>query len=300
MDRVYLTLFYVFKFLIKIMPKCAEDGFIKALAWLYMRLDKRHFNVVMTNLNLAFGNTKTDDEKLEIARRVYINFARFLGVNFIKNQNTTKQDVLKRVEFKNEEFLEQAMASNRGVIVATAHLGEWELFSLAMAAKYGAVSIIGRKLDSKSMDRVLSKNREQFDIEVIEKSGAARGILKALKSRRIVGILVDQNTAKSEGVEVEFFSRRALHTPAASIMALKSGALIVPAYIRLLENGKNEICFDEPIDVNELSDKLGKDAAVLSATQAQASSCECAIKRAVDQYFWFHKRFKHFYESEYR
>ncbi|MDL0088867.1 lipid A biosynthesis lauroyl acyltransferase [Campylobacter gastrosuis] len=295
MDRVYLCLFYVFKFIIFITPNALHNAIAKGLAFIYMRVNKRRFRVVMSNLNMAFGDEISMQKKLEIAKKCYFNFAKFLGINFIKNQNTTKQKVLNRVRFKDEKFLLEAINSGRSVIVATAHFGEWELFSLAMAARFGAVSILGRRLDSKSINEILNANRTQFDIELIEKSGAAKGILRALKQKRLVGILVDQNTAKSEGIEVSFFGKRVLHTPSVSIFAQKTNALIVSAFISSVDEQMSEICFFKAVDINDFD----KANAIKLATQAQADACEAMIRQKPDEYFWFHKRFKHFYERIY-
>lgn len=299
MNAIYLISFYLLKALVFLLPSPILRPFFIALARLYFKLSKKRRENLLTNLNLAFEESLSKDEKLKIAKRCYENFALFLGLGFLQNQNASKKSVLAKTSFKNEKFFTDALASGRGVIVATAHLGQWELFSLAMAARYGGIAIVGRSVDSKAINAILQRHRSQFNIELIEKSGAAKGILKALKAGKTVGILVDQNTAKDEGVEVSFFGKRALHTPAASVLALKTGALIVPAFIRNLKNGTSEIEFNQPIDLELLATQLGKDKAILSATQAQASSCEAAVRKAVDEYFWFHKRFKHFYEKEY-
>lgn len=299
MSFVYLSAFYFLKFLVWLCPNWLSKAFFVALARLYYAISKKRRHTILTNLNLAFEETLSHDEKERIAKECYEIFAIYLGLNFIKNQNIDKKTALKNVSFKNEQYLNDALNSGRGVIIATAHFGQWELFSLAMAAKFGGVSVVGRKLDSTAMDKILQKNREQFDIEVIEKSGAARGILRALKQRRLVGILVDQNTAKSEGVEIKIFAKRALHTPAASTLALKSGALIVPAYISQ-KGDLSQIEFYPAIDTGLLCEKFGKEEGILMATQMQAHSCEDAIKKSPSEYFWFHKRFKHFYEEDYR
>ncbi|KEA45603.1 lipid A biosynthesis acyltransferase [Campylobacter mucosalis] len=295
MDKLYLALFYIFKFIITITPNSVHNAIVKFLASIYMRLNKRRFKVVMTNLNLAFGDEISMQRKLEIAKQCYINFAKFLGINFIKNQNTTKEKVLKKVCFKNENFLIEAINSKRPVIISTAHFGEWELFSLAMAARFGAVSVLGRRLDSKSIDKILNANRTQFDVELIDKQGATKGILKALKQGRIVGILVDQNTAKSDGIEISFFNKRVLHTPSVSIFAQKTDALIVNAFISQIDENLSEICFFESIDIT----KFDKENAIKLATQAQADACEAMIRQKPDEYFWFHRRFKRFYKEAY-
>ena len=296
MDRLYLAGFYTLKFLIFIMPSSLQNMLAKFLAFAFMKLKKKRFHVVMTNLDLAFGETKTKEEKLDIAKKCYYNFAKYLGINFILNQNTTKQKILKQVVFKNEHFLLDAMKSGRPIIVTTAHFGQWEIFGLAVAAHFGPSSVLGRKLDSSVMDKILRANRSQFDVELIDKDGGAKDILKALKARRIVGILVDQNTAPKEGIKVQFFGKDVLHTPAASVLAQKTNALIINAFIYQKGENLNEICFEEPIDIS----MFDKEDAVQKVTQMQCSACEEMVRARPEEYFWFHQRFKRFYEKEYK
>ena len=296
MDRLYLAGFYTLKFLIFILPSSLQNMLAKFLAFAFMKLKKKRFHIVMTNLDLAFGETKTKEEKLEIAKKCYYNFAKYLGINFILNQNTTKQKILEQVVFKNEHFLLDAIRSGRPIIVTTAHFGQWEIFPLAVAAHFGPSSVLGRKLDSSVMDKILRANRAQFDVELIDKDGGAKDILKALKARRIVGILVDQNTAPKDGIKVQFFGKDVLHTPAASVLAQKTNALIINAFIYQKGENLNEICFEEPIDISTFD----KEDAVQKATQMQCSACEEMVRARPEEYFWFHQRFKRFYENEYK
>ena len=296
MDRLYLAGFYTLKFLIFILPSSLQNMLAKFLAFAFMKLKKKRFHVVMTNLDLAFGETKSKEEKLEIAKKCYYNFAKYLGINFILNQNTTKQKILEQVVFKNEHFLLDAMKSGRPIIVTTAHFGQWEIFGLAVAAHFGPSSVLGRKLDSSVMDKILRANRAQFDVELIDKDGGAKDILKALKARRIVGILVDQNTAPKDGIKVQFFGKDVLHTPAASVLAQKTNALIINAFIYQKGENLNEICFEQPIDISTFD----KEDAVQKATQMQCSACEEMVRARPEEYFWFHQRFKRFYENEYK
>ena len=296
MDRLYLAGFYTLKFLIFILPSSLQNLLAKFLAFAFMKLKKKRFHIVMTNLNLAFGETKSKEEKLEIAKKCYYNFAKYLGINFILNQNTTKQKILEQVVFKNEHFLLDAIRSGRPIIVTTAHFGQWEIFGLAVASHFGPSSVLGRKLDSSVMDKILRANRAQFDVELIDKDGGAKDILKALKARRIVGILVDQNTAPKDGIKVQFFGKDVLHTPAASVLAQKTNALIINAFIYQKGENLNEICFEEPIDISTFD----KEDAVQKATQMQCSACEEMVRARPEEYFWFHQRFKRFYENEYK
>ncbi|MGP1485133.1 MAG: lipid A biosynthesis lauroyl acyltransferase [Campylobacter sp.] len=295
MDKFYLFCFYAFKFIIIFTPNTFHSVVAKSLAQIYFKLGKKRLHTVMTNLNLAFGDEKTQDEKMQIAQKCYVQFAKFLGINFIKNQNISKEELLKKVRFTNENYIQDAINSNRPIIVTTAHYGDWEIFPLAVAAKFKPASVVGRKIDSPGINAIVGKNRTKFDIELIDKSGGARAIIKAAKGGRIIGMVVDQNTAKSDGIEVKFFNKRALHTPAASIIAQKINAIIIPGFIRCDDEKGYEICFFEPIDIS----KMPKEEAVQIATQLQTDAEETIIRSKPDEYFWFHKRFKHFYEKEY-
>ncbi len=289
MDKIYLTAYYFVKFVVFVLPNFCLNGFANFIAFFAYLIDKKHKRIILANLNLAFGDKISHEKKLEICKNCYKFFANF-GIDFIKNQNTTKEKILQKVNFENEKIMQDALNSGRGVILQTAHFGNWELASLAIAAKFGKISVIGRNLDSAVMDKILIKNRTQFDIELISKTKAAKNSLKALKNGRILGILTDQNTIKSEGIKVSFFGKDVLHTSAASIFAQKTDALIVSAFIC-----ENVVKFFEPIDIN----KFDKNEAVLKATQLQSNATENIIRQKPEEYFWFHKRFKAFYGEIY-
>lgn len=299
LDYFYLGLYYFVSFVVKILPKTLLKGFLRLLSAAFYHLDKKHTNIMRVNLKMCFANL----EKSEIERLIkknYYNFALF-GTEFLLNQNANKEQILSKISFENEGLFKEVLSQNRPIIVQTAHYGNWELFSLAMAAKFGAVSIIGRELDSPKMNEILSINRSRFDIELIEKKSAVKPVLKALNNRRLLGILVDQNTAKSEGLECEFFSHKIMHTHAASVFASKTGAIIIPAFIQRDEKDEDsfKIIFYEPIDMEILSQNHSKDQAIQIATQAQSDATAAQIRRKSDEYFWMHKKFKCFYEDSY-
>ena len=299
LDYFYLGLYYALRFFVKIAPKCVLKGFLKSLASTFYHLDKKHTNIMRVNLKMCFATLK-DDEIERLIKKNYYNFALF-GAEFLLNQNTTKEQILSKISFENEELFNSVLSQNRPIIVQTAHYGNWELFSLAMAARYGAVSIIGRALDSAKMNEILSTNRTRFDIKLIDKKSAVKQALKALNNRRLLGILVDQNTAKNEGLECEFFSHKIMHTHAASVFASKSGAIIIPAFIERNESKDDsfKIVFYEPIDMQVLSQNHSKEEALRLATQAQSDATAAQISKKPDEYFWMHKKFKCFYKDSY-
>lgn len=287
-DFLYLTLYYFLKFLIFITPQSALKTLLNAISALFYKFDKKHTKIMRVNLKMC-GYEGSEAEK--IIKSCYKNFAYF-GLNFLKNQGASKEEILSQVRFENAQMVQNALNSSKALIFQTAHYGNWELMSIACAAHFGvSISVVGRRLDSAMMNKILSKNRTRFNIELIDKSGAARGVLNALKNGRVVGMLVDQNTAAKDGIECKFFGKKILHTPAASIFAQKLNALIVPTFVH--QDGEiSVISFYEPI-------KFDENSSIQSATQAQSDATERVIRQKPDEYFWMHKKFKHFYESAY-
>lgn len=287
-DFLYLTLYYFLKFLIFITPKSALKALLNAISALFYKFDKKHTKIMRVNLKMC-GYEGSEAEK--IIKSCYKNFTYF-GLNFLKNQGASKEEILSQVRFENAQMVQNALNSGKALIFQTAHYGNWELMSIACAAHFGvSISVVGRSLDSAIMNKILSKNRTRFNIELIDKSGAARGVLNALKNGRVVGMLVDQNTAAKDGIECKFFGKKILHTPAASIFAQKLNALIVPTFVH--QDGEiSVISFYEPI-------KFDENSSIQSATQAQSDATERVIRQKPDEYFWMHKKFKHFYESAY-
>ena len=294
MDKFYLFLYKFFNFVVHALPNKIVLGFLNFIAFCFYIFDKKHYKIMSVNLGFCFPNlNKNEIDK--IIKSTYKNFA-FFAYDFLKNQNLDKEQILAKVNFINSHFLENALGLGRPIIVQTAHYGNWEITSLAMAAKYGKVAIVGRRLKSAVMSEILRKKREKFGIELIDKKGGAKQMISVLKKGIMLGILVDQD-AGFEGIECEFFGKRIMHTPVASVFAQKLNALIVPAFARRnLENPNlTDFEFYEPIDINEISGN-----AVQIATQMQSDATKKVIEAKPDEYFWMHRKFRHFYDESYK
>ncbi|MCR2059498.1 lipid A biosynthesis lauroyl acyltransferase [Campylobacter helveticus] len=282
-NKLYLFLYYLLKFLTALLPEFLLQKLGLLVAKITFHLNKKHRKIIDINLQICFPQ-KTKEERNQISLKIYQNFAKF-GIDCIKNRNTTKEKILKKVHFDNEEILINALKSQRPLILTTAHYGNWELASLAYAAKFGKMSIVGRELDSKAMDIILSQNRTQFDIELIDKKGGLKKMLKALKNRRTLGILTDQDCATNESLRLEFFGKEVNYQMGASVIAKKTNALIIPAFIYQKAGTFHIKCF-EAMDATLKS--------IEELTLYQAHCVEEMIKFKPDEYFFFHKRFRSF------
>ncbi|TKX33054.1 lipid A biosynthesis lauroyl acyltransferase [Campylobacter aviculae] len=289
-DWLYLFAYYTLKFLVMIMPDFILDFLAFIVAKIVFKINHKHRKIIDINLQICFPE-KNQLQRDELSFQIYRNFANF-GLDCIKNQNTSKEKILNKVVIDNEEIINEALKSQRGIIFTTAHYGNWELLSLAYAAKFGAISIVGRKLESQKMDSILAKNRTQFDIDLIDKQGGLRKMLNAIKNKRVLGILTDQDCTDNESIGLDFFGKKVNYQMGASVLAQRTKALILPAFVYQGEDKKFHIRLFKTIDPLEKS--------IEELTLYQANCCEEMIRFKPDEYFFFHRRFSSYDETIYK
>jgi len=294
-DKLYLWLFNAFRAMVRRSSPKIYGPIFSILGSVLPFIDRKHAKIAMINLDFAFGDSLSKTEKKKIIKGCYENLL-FNLADFVKNQGIDKKELLSKVEFENESIVEDAIKRGEKIVFITAHYGNWELLPLAVAARFGPLTGVGRKLDSKPMNEILKRNREQYDIRVLDKKGAMKGLISDMKEGRMVGLLVDQNTAEKEGVLIEFFGKKARHTPSASLLARRFNAKIIPAFITSEDRIRYKIRFYDPILCEKSEDQQSD---ILACTQKQADITEKVIREKPSEWFWFHKRWKNQYEEIY-
>ncbi|HHH19299.1 MAG TPA: lipid A biosynthesis acyltransferase [Campylobacterales bacterium] len=297
-DYFYLFLYKIFTLLSKLLPRPLMNRLLRGLSWVAYKMDKKHQHIINANLRLAFGEEMGQQERDSIGKRTFYNLLQTI-VGFMRRNGKSKEELLQNITFKNEHILQNAIDANKKIIFVTGHYSNWELLPPAITSKFGITLVgIGRKLDSKLMDRVLINNREQFGVEMLYRRGGMKGALKSLKEGKAVGLLLDQHLgAKQGGIEVEFFKHRTMQSPAASVMARSFEADMIPAYISTDDYSNYVVTFYEPIPCVKTDDK---DADLLAMTQAQAKVMEEVIEAKPEEWFWVHKRWKGLYPEIYQ
>ena len=297
-DYLYLFTYNSFAFLAKILPINIMNYLLKGLSSFAYKVDKKHHHIINANLKLAFDNKLTQKDRDDIGKRVFYNLLQTI-IGFMRRNGRSSDELLQNITFENEHILQEFIDKNKKIIFVTGHYGNWELLPPAITAKFGITLVgVGRKLDSDLMDRVLIKNREQFGVEMVYRKGAMKGLLKALKNGKAVGLLLDQHLGvKQGGVEVEFFGHKVLHSPSASVIARNFEVAVIPAYISTDDYQNYTITFYQPLPFIKTEDK---EADILSMTQAQAKVMEDVIRAKPNEWFWVHKRWKGFYPEIYQ
>ncbi len=259
-------------------------------------LDRRRTHVARVNLDLAFGDTMSQEEKERIILRSYENLM-VVALDTILNQGADKERILSKVSFENEKILQEAMKSGKPIIFVTAHYGNWELGTLAIAAKFQIpLSVVGRPLDFPWANHILTTTREQFGVRMIPKRKAMKDMIRVMKNKGTLGLVVDQNTAGSQGELIDFFGHKARHTPAATILARKFDTVVIPVYSQTNDYRHWTVTFYDPLPMEHNGD-MEKD--ILQHIQKQAKITEEVIRKKPDEWMWIHKRWKNQYEELY-
>jgi Kdo2-lipid IVA lauroyltransferase/acyltransferase len=220
---------------------------------------------------------------MHVIDRMYESIARMLTV-FARFPSLNRGNIKSLIRYEGIENFEAGLQRRRGVLVATAHFGNWELSAYAHALMTAPMNVVVRPLDNARVDALVETQRALSGNRIISKRDAARDILRALKANEAVGILIDQNTALDEGVFIDFFGTKACAGSAFAKLAHHSGAAVVPGYALWSETEQKYVLrFDREI-------KLTGD--VLKDTQAIHSHLESVIRRHPDQYLWIHRRWK--------
>jgi KDO2-lipid IV(A) lauroyltransferase len=264
---------------------------IGTLAYL---LDIPHRRIVRTNLRSAFPEWSR--EKIHrTSRRVF----QHLGTTFVEIcqlATYSKSDVVDRVRVVGAERWRQALDRNQGLIIVSAHLGNWE-FGMQFAACFMPKAALGvaKNIRFKPLDRWVHRLRTRFGTSIIYKKGALPDMRQALRRGETVGLLVDQSRRK-ESVGVNFFGHRAPATPAAAFLGIRCKSPIMPIFCVRDTSGHLTIHVDPPLDLKWTGDLR---ADLQANTQLITDAVEKMIRRYPDQWFWLHKRWKKYHPHLY-
>ncbi|UCE39963.1 MAG: lysophospholipid acyltransferase family protein [Candidatus Aminicenantes bacterium] len=284
------TEFFGFQFLkipFSVLPRpiCLAIG--GALGSLIYRIDRKHRLIALSNLKTAFGSQFSVAQQKEIAMSSFRHFGSVFA-DIIKVRHMKRGKVLRLLTIEGTEHLEKAVLKGKGVLIFSAHLGNWEM-ATALVSQIGKVNVIARALDNRLLEKELLKIRKKLGANVIYKQQAARPILRALEAKEIVAILIDQNVVRNQAVFVDFFGKPAATTPSLASFFLKTNAPIVPVFCYPVRKGKYHLKILQSLKIT-VTDKEEQD--VLKITQLCTKIIQNQIQENPNVWLWFHDRWK--------
>jgi Kdo2-lipid IVA lauroyltransferase/acyltransferase len=234
--------------------------------------------------NLSFACPELEDKHRErIIDGVFKSLARVL-VAFSRFPDLNPDNIGNLIRYEGLEHYQRAKAKGRGILVATAHLGNWELSAFAHAFMTEPMGVMVRPLDNPLIDGLVERYRGLSGNKLIFKRDSALSVVRALKNNEAVGILIDQNTTPAEGVFIDFFGKRACAGAAFAKLAAKTGATVIPGFAFWHE--------DEERYVLRFYPEIQMSGDAQADTQHIHGEIERIIRRYPDQWMWIHRRWK--------
>jgi Kdo2-lipid IVA lauroyltransferase/acyltransferase len=258
--------------------------------WASYWLDRRHVRIGEKNLALAFPE-KSETERRRILRASYLNLGR-CAAEYIRLGGFFHGRFRKRVSYERFDYWEwlKAKYPGRGLLILSAHFGNFELLSAAHALKGSQISLVHHTQRFLAGDALMSFVRERAGVEIIRKHAAARAVLRALARGELVGIPFDQNAKRSEAVFVPFFGEPAATTSGLARLARISGAPVIPVFIvRQPDRRSHRIEIQPEISQQNSGDEP---ADILENTRRFVAAVEAMVRRYPEQFLWTHRRFR--------
>ncbi len=253
------------------------------LARIHCFLSLSDRRAVEENLQAIFpGYSRKTIRRLSVG--TFENFAKYL-VDFFRFMILDKEYVSRNVKVENIHYLDEAISYNRGVIVLSAHLGNWELGGVVIALLSYPLWVVARPHKEVRVDRFFNRQRESKGVRVIPLGHAARLCFNILKGKGLVALVGDIDFYK-KGISVDFFGKHALLPQGPAVFALKTGAFIVPGFMLRNPDDTFTLSFEKPIEPVSTGDRE-QDTVMLASNYKGAM--EKYIRRYPEQWYMFRR-----------
>jgi len=266
-----------------VMPMWFDLWLGRQVGRLVYLLSGKRSRVTYSNLKAAFYREKDPRWLRRTTKGVYVN----LGQTFAELLAMTKVDkkyIDKYIHVEDFQRMQDAARNPNGMILISAHFGNWELSTVASVVKGFPLYLLARDQKMKRLSELLNLLRESKGNFVVRKGMDVKNIFRLLRGGKSVGMLADQN-AGSSGELIDLFGRPASTAVGPYRLAQKTGASILPAFIHRTNGPYQRVILEEPMIISKGDD-------VLPAMHRYNRLLEKHVKDFPEQWFWMHKRWK--------
>lgn len=269
------------------MPRIAAT-----LAPMFPALVPARHRLVLDNLRLAFNSSKSPAALSHLTSGIYRHIALW-GCEFLKLGYMSRCELCQRVDLIGREHIHDGLERGKGVIIASAHVGNWELMGARIVAEGFPLAVIAREQRSSRVSKLQNAIRHHAGMEVLlrgpGRNGSLRGALRALRENKALGIMLDQHAVEAAAVPLQFFGHPASVHVSAALLAVRTGATLVVGFDQRREDGSHVVTIHPPIEpsrTGNLQEDLRNTTAIITA------KTEEQIRRFPVQWFWTHNRWK--------
>lgn len=274
--------------LIKNIPLGLRKSLASTLAGTFYYLSRKHRLIALHNLARSFPE-KPPEEITRIARKSYESFAT-VAAEFAEIPSLNRENLSRWISaIEGLENYSEAGKTGKGVLLFGAHFGNWEIGNAALALNTAPFVFIYRILDSPFLEKSITSVRSSYGNISLSKENAMRPMIRLLKKGATINLLIDQNVAWYDGVFVNFFGRPACTTSGLALLALYTGAPVLPFFTRREPSGRYILEIGKPVEISRSGNRSND---VLLNTQNFTKIIEDKIRNYPEQWFWVHQRWK--------
>ncbi|HEY3416232.1 MAG TPA: lysophospholipid acyltransferase family protein [Armatimonadota bacterium] len=266
------------------LPERSVAGFGRGLGNFFYALSRRYRVLSQQNIRLVYPTMPIREVK-QLARQVFIHFGK-VGVEFLRVPLLTPEEIDRRAYYVNREHLDAALANGKGVLLISAHLGNWEYLAAKLTQDGYALDALQRAAKDAETTRIVTEVRKGTGIRVYNKGNILPAI-RALRDNRILIILADQHDF--EGAFADFLGVPAMSATGPAAIALRTGATILPTFTFREPDDTIRIEFHPPFTPEPGPDR---EEDVRAITQRLCDIISEQIRRAPDQWLWLHDRWR--------
>ena len=248
--------------------------------------------IVLGNFRRVFGDVLPEDEILRLAQAYYAHYVRFL-MEFIRLPLMSAKRRQAWIRVENIESPLRAQQQGKGLLLLTGHFGNFEVATVAGIGQFpqyrGRFHFVRRALKPRWLNDFVTRRFRRAGFGTLPKRGSLDTILDLLSHGAAIVYVFDQHADKRDGITVDFFGHPAGTFKSVALLALTTGAPVIPAYSWREPDGNHVLRFEEPLPLIECEEI---NEAIRRNTQAYNAALERMLLRHPEQWIWMHRRWK--------
>lgn len=275
--------------IIKVIPQSAIYCFAENLAVLGYIIARKQREIALESLTIAFGKEKSEAQIKQIAKDCFIFMAK-AGLELLLFMDRPAL-LKKRIEFVGRENLDAALAKGKGVILVSAHFGNFPLMLVKLSLEDYQTAGIMRYMRDERVEKIFVAKRSRMGIKTIysqPRKVCVEESIRTLRNNELLFVPIDQNFG-SGGVFVDFFGRQAATATGPVVLALRTDAAILPCFIVRQKDDRHKIIFEPALNLERAGDYQ---ETVIRNIQKLTNIIEFYIRKYPAEWGWIHRRWK--------
>jgi len=281
---IFYILYGIGHFFANVLPLKLAYSLAKRVSDIQYFLSKKDREALALNISII---TKKDIKECgNLSRKVFRNFGLYL-VDFFRMSNLTVEEIRKRIKIEGIENIDGVLNQNKGGIVLTCHIGNWELGGVTMGMLGYDISAVALNHKHKKINDFFIEQRERKGLKVIPIDHSMKRCISVLRNKGLLALAGDRDFTNN-GVSIDFFGMSTSIPKGPAMFALKTNSPIIPGMVVRQDSFNYKLIFDTPIELKE-TPGMDKDEAIREASKKFVSVMEKYISAYPDQWLIFRK-----------